>query len=306
MAKRRALLVPLLMAVSQVLPAPFLPAMAQQAAPSCLATPLRETQSPPSMNPPLEWQSRSAGLAVTIRQDGTVQDVTLVKDSGAPDFNAAAVAHVKDAWRWRPLACASVVESVSIHVPTISCVAQSDESAMPMLPIKPLAKDVAVILQLGIGPSGRVNAARILTTSGDGALDAQLVAHVRANWRYYPVACGNTPGENDVLASARVTVHLPHVSCDPRPLPETQTAPEVDFQDRPRSTELQVGVVSDGTVQFANVTRSSGDAALDAAAAAHVKQAWRWQPFSCPNASQMVLGSATVAFPYAVVDPPAR
>jgi TonB family protein len=127
-----------------------------------------------------------------------------------------------------------------------------------------------------------------------------MLAHVKEKWRYYALAEGCQPARD------RVRIGFPHVSCAPIPMPETQTSPDdVDVQDRPRSTDLSISVIPDGTVVAATVLHSSGVAALDQAAVAHVMRTWRWRPFSCPRSPDVISGNATVGFDYAVPDPPA-
>jgi TonB family protein len=169
--------------------------------------------------------------------------------------------------------------------------------SVPPLPMTPLDRDVTAVITVTVAKDGSITTVGVGVGSGDDARDTALAAHVQKNWHLS--VCG--PGR------FRFRVHFPRIACAPQPLLETQTAPEVDFQDRPRSVDLQVGVVPDGTVALVSVTRSSGDAALDAAAMTHVKQAWRWQPYTCQDAKgdvlRMVLGTATIQFPYAVPDP---
>lgn len=167
----------------------------------------------------------------------------------------------------------------------------------PPLPIKPLDKDVTATLLMMIGPDGRVAAAKIAKGSGDAVRDEALVAHAQANWHYRPL-----PKSCD-FAKVQATAHYLHVTCAPQPLLETQTSPAVKLQDHALSVDIAVAVVPDGSVATASITRSSGDAALDAAAVAHVKQAWRWAPYACPTAKPPVMGAVTVQFPYVASEP---
>jgi TonB family protein len=186
--------------------------------------------------------------------------------------------------------------------PLAGCFAVPEVQSFPVM--DPLKEDKSARVDQVVGKDGRIISAKIGDGSGDVARDAALLAHVRQHWRYRPLArdCDSV--------RIQTRLHFPHITCAPQPLPEAQTAPDVDFQDRPRSVDLQVGVVPDGTVILVSVTRSSGDAALDAAAIAHVKAAWRWQPYVCKDATgdalPMVMGAATIQFPYAVPDPPER
>jgi TonB family protein len=172
------------------------------------------------------------------------------------------------------------------------CTPVPDVQAMPAM--QPLKDDVTVGLQIVVGRDGSVTDAHVMDSggSGDAARDAAMLAHVKQSWRYRPRAegCRN--------AELRVTVHFPHITCAPAPLKETWTEPDVALQDRPRAVELQVGVSPDGAVQTASVLSSSGVAALDAAAVAHVKAAWRWQPFACA-ASPLMTGTVRVEFSWA-------
>jgi TonB family protein len=169
----------------------------------------------------------------------------------------------------------------------------------PPPPMKALDRDAAVRLQVVVGRDGRIMDGHVLEGggSGDPARDAAMLAHVMQNWRYQP------RGEHCQAVTLRIAAHFPHVTCAPEPMRETWTEPDVDLPDRPRAVELRVGVGPDGTVQTAEVTSSSGVAALDAAALAHVKAAWRWQPFAC-NTAPLVMGSVRIDFSYVPPDPP--
>ena len=190
-----------------------------------------------------------------------------------------------------------------LATPAWAQVCSSTPDLTPPLPITPLDRDVSVTANLQIAQDGAITAAHLLQGSGNDSRDADLMAHVEKNWLYRPMrkGCNN--------AYERVVIHYLHVSCVPQPLPGTQTSPDdVDVQDRPRSTDLRIGVAPDGRVTDAAVSRSSGDAKLDAAAVAHVKEAWRWQPYACKDPGgapvRSVNGTATVSFDYAVPDPP--
>ena len=167
----------------------------------------------------------------------------------------------------------------------------------PPLPIEPLDKDVTANLLMMIAPDGRIAAAKIDKGSGDDVRDAALVAHALANWHYRPL-----PKSCD-YAKVKATAHYLHVTCSPQALAETQTSPKVKIQDRALSVDISVAVVPDGSVAAASVTRSSGAAALDAAAVAHVKEAWRWEPYNCPTAKPPVMGAVTVHFPFIASEP---
>lgn len=315
MARGRAVVLALVMALSQVLPAPFAvaPAWAQiagdeafwgMAQDSCAPIPKLETRTPLTLDPPLEWQGRHVDMYATIRADGRPEDIRLVRPSGSATLDAAALAQVRQAWRWFPLVCSSRGQNISLRVPTLGCMAQSYTGSTPLPPLTGRYSDDHVTLELVVGQDGGVAAATVDQSSGDAARDAAVLAHVKKNWRYYPLGkgCGSSRTRARILFPGRVTV------CAPEPLRETQTSPEdVDLQDRPRSVDLSIAVRWDGTVATAEVTQSSGDAALDAAAVAHVQQAWRWRPFSCADAHgqgiSVVTGMANVQFPYAVPDP---
>lgn len=159
------------------------------------------------------------------------------------------------------------------------------------LDMAPLKDDVTVRLQIVVARDGRVTEGRVMDSggSGDAARDAAMLAHVKQDWRYRP------RGEQCQNTELRINVHFPRITCAPEPIRETWTEPDVALQDRPRAVELQVGVSPDGVVRTATVRSSSGVAALDAAAIAHVKAAWRWQPFACA-ASPLMMGTVRVEF----------
>ena len=213
--------------------------------------------------------------------------------------------------KWRSWAMASVVALAQLVSPPYAAAQTSGApdgtagtsgctplaSAIPPLPMAPLKDDVTAVITVTIERGPTISHVGVGVSSGDPARDEALIAHVMKNWRLE--SCG--------LGRFRFRVHFPRLVCDPQPLLETQTPPDLDdYPDRPRSTQLQVGLVPDGTVETATVTRSSGDAALDRAAVAHVRKAWRWQPFSCPGAQAVLMGTATINFPYMTPEPPPR
>lgn len=165
--------------------------------------------------------------------------------------------------------------------------------SMPPLPIEPLDRDVTAAVILSVGEGGKVTAARLNKGSGDPKRDAALLEHIKQNWRL---------PECRYYGNFAFVVHYPHITCAPQPLPETQSTPQVEIQDRPRAVEVSVAVGPDGSVVSASVAKSSGDAALDAAVVAHVKATWRWQPYVCPSATPPVAGKAIVNLPYAMIE----
>lgn len=99
----------------------------------------------------------------------------------------------------------------------------------------------------------------------------------------------------------------PQTGCSAALLPGIQLYPALAPLKEDANARVDLVVGPDGRVVSARIGDGSGDAALDAAALAHVKQAWRWQPYSCPAAASAVtMGSATVRFPYMVPGPPPR
>jgi TonB family protein len=230
---------------------------------------------PLTMDPPPEWRGRVVRMYADIRPDGTPSNVKLVGSSRNDALDQAAMAHVRQTARWAPLVCGrkSDGQDVSVSVPRATCVAQNGwRPPLPLALAQP-RRGVNAEVMVTLAP-GRPMEAAIHDSSGDAALDAALLAHVRQSWRFYPLAegCGTV--------RERFHIVFPEKGCVPTPLVETQTLPSV-VRKGPLVVTLQVGVAQDGKPLFANLIQTSGDAAIDAAAAAHVTQAWRWAPITC-------------------------
>ncbi len=297
MKKLRAVAFSLLVATSQLLsaaawaqgnnPAPAAPKRDDGPRPQpmfpdldvCKPVGLLPTRLPPDMAPPQDWRGRHLEMYVRIRQDGSVEDINLLRRSGSDALDQAAMAQVRQVWRWAPLACGrrSGTEKVTLRIPRATCQA-SGWTPRPPLALAQPGRDINAGVDVMVGPDGRMVETRIVDSNANAALDAALLAFVQQNWRFYPLAegCGN-----DLYHSL---VRFPEASCVPKPVTTSRTLPDVARPDRPRAVDLQIGVDEDGKPLFANVIHSSGDAGLDAAAAAHVQAAWRWEPITCGRA----------------------
>lgn len=331
MKKLHALVFLLVMALSPVLPAPFIaPALAQgqAAAPAPAPTPAPAPAPAPASSSPSPSSRPSQGYNSSY---------------GVPSLGV-------DVCRSIPL--------VSTHIP-------------PSLDPPAAWRDKHVDLYVNLRQDGGVENIHLLRPSGSDTLDAAVLARVQQSWRWAPLACnrdranaaisvyvprldcnshGWMPGlpltlaqpsrsvnasvdmmvEPDgrmrdvhisdssgdagldaaVLAHIRQNWHLwplgegcpaerkhahfrfPEIGCIPVPVPESQTAPAVALQSTPRAVDLQIGVDPDGKVLFTSVIQSSGDAGLDSAAMAHVKAAWRWQPIRCKRVVSYARGMA--------------
>jgi len=241
---------------------------------SCLPLPMGHM--PISLDPPPEWRNKHVNLFVNVRQDGSVEDLHLLRPSGNAALDAAAMAQVKQTWRWAPLVCgrSSAKVQVTVGVARQNCVASGWAPPLPLTFAQP-DRGVRTALDIEVAPDGRMLTTGITESSGDASLDAAVLAHVRQNWHFWSL------GEGCPNATKHAAFRFPEMGCIPRPVADSRTPPSVAVQDRPRAVDLLMGVGPDGKLMFANVIRSSGDAALDAATVAHVKDAWRWQPITC-------------------------
>ena len=255
---------------------------------------------PLTMNPPAAWRGKIVRMYVDIREDGTPSDVRLVGPSGDAALDAAAIAHARQTWHWAPLICGrkSSGQDIVVVVPRANCQARTGWRPPPPLALAQPRRGVRAAVMVTIAPDGRMTDAAVDRSSGDAALDAAFLDHVRQTWRFYPMA------EGCDAVRERFLVTFPEAGCVPVPIRESQTLPEIGRQDRPRAVTLQVAVAQDGKPLFTNVMQSSGDAGLDAAAAAQVKAAWRWTPISCARVQPVntdrilpVIDTVRVAFP---------
>ena len=242
------------------------------------------------MNPPPDWRNRIVRMYADIRQDGSVADVKLVGSSGSDSLDAAALAQVRKTWRWAPLVCGrpTAGQDIVMAIPRARCVALSAPGSRPQPPLA-LAqprRGVRASLDVTVGEDGYVAKARIDESSGNAALDAALLNHVFQTWHFWPLAEGCAPDTEHYL------VRFPEADCITRPIPASQTLPAVAPQRQTRAVDLQIVVAPDGRPLSANVAASSGDAGLDAAAIAHVKAAWRWEPIACKRVVSYLRGTA--------------
>lgn len=267
----------------------------------CRPIPIQETWLPPSMNPPADWRGKFLDLYLGITQDGGIDDVKVLVASGVEALDAAAVAQVKRSWRFVPLACGRTHtnSNLRVRVPRQTCTATGFTPPIP-LSLAQVNRNVSASVDLVIGEDGSMQDSKIADGSGDAALDAALLTHIRQNWHYWPQAAGCGVDKKHVL------VRFPQSGCIPTPVLESRTVPDAAPQTRARAVDLQVGLDPEGKVLFTNVIRSSGDTALDAAAQTHVKAAWRWQPMACERKVVYALGRALPVIDFARVTVPAR
>jgi TonB family protein len=254
---------------------------------------------PPSMDPPSAWRGKNLDVYANIRRDGSVEDVHLVRPSGDDALDAAMLAQVKQSWHWAPLDCGrtSANQQASIRIPRQNCVPAGWTPA-PSLTLAQSDRNVSASLDIDVAPDGRMLGSKVVAGSGDAALDAALLAHVRQSWHFWPLADG-CPN-----ATKHIQFRLPEMSCVPQPVTESRTPPAI-ASDRPRALDVQIGVGPDGKLLFTNIVRGSGDAALDAAAVAHVKAAWRWQPITCKRMDVYQRGEPLPVMDFAHIEIPA-
>jgi TonB family protein len=252
------------------------------------------------MNPPAAWRGKIVRMYADIREDGSPADVKLVGPSGDAALDAAAVAHVKQTAHWAPLICGrkSSGQDIVVGVPRANCLARNGWRPPPSLALAQPRRGVRAAVMVTVTPEGRLADAAIDRSSDNAALDVALLEHVRQTWRFYPLA------EGCDTVRERFLVTFPEAGCVPVPIRESQTLPDAGRQDRPRAVTFQVAVAQDGKPLFTNVIQTSGDTALDAAAAAQVKAAWRWAPITCARVQPVltdrilpVIDTVRVAFP---------
>lgn len=304
MKKFRAVAFSHLLTFFQVLPAPLWAQQPVELLPPSLLVdvcrPVPLQQIPLTMNPPAEWRNKHVLVYANIRQDGGVADVKLVDSSGSAALDAAAMAHIRQTARWAPLRCGrtSSGQAVYVGIPRATCLVHTGwRPALPLALAQP-RRGVTAGVQVSVAPDGRLADTSLYISSGDAALDAALLAHVRETWRFYPMA------EGCDTVTERFFIRFPEAACIAKPIAESRTLPPAVRTAGPRAVSLQVGVGHDGKPLFTNIIQSSGDAALDAAAAAHVKDVWRWEPMTCPRGEPLftdtrkpVLDTIRVAFP---------
>jgi len=267
----------------------------------CRAIPLAQTHIPPSLDPPEEWRDKHVSLYVNLQQDGSVEGIHILHPSGSGSLDAAAIAKVQQSWRWAPLACnrkRANVEAV-VAVPRLDCNSRGWTPPLP-LNLAQAGRSVNASVDMMVEPDGRMRDVHISDSSGDVALDAAVLAHIQQNWHLWPL------GEGCPAERKHVHYRFPEKSCIPAPVPESRTLPAVEPQEQSRAVDLQMGVGPEGTLLFASVIQSSGDASLDAAVVAHVKAAWRWQPITCKRVEIYARGSALPVIDSARIAFPAR
>ena len=184
-----------------------------------------------SITSPAEWRGRRVELYTTINQDGSVADTKPVSSNGAPEaMKMAAVALVKQAYRWAPLTCGRNISTqrVTVAVPRQNCTASSWRAPLP-LTLAQEDRGVSASLEMKVAVDGRMEP-RLTSGSGNAALDAALLAHVRQNWVFWPMRAGCAPDTRFAV------VRFPQAICIPKPVVESRSMPEVGAQDRQRST----------------------------------------------------------------------
>lgn len=275
----------------------------------CISTPLVRTQLPPSASPSNEWRDKHLTLYVNLLQDGSIEDVHLLHPSGSESLDAAALAQVKQSWHWATLACnrTRANAEVTVRIPRLDCLAHGWTPGLPLSFAQP-ERGINAAVEMMVQPDGTMQDIHIADSSGNAALDAALVSHIRQNYEYWPMAAG-CPAQKKHLY-----FRFPEATCIPRPVLESRTMPDVVSQEErrgqaagaPRFADLQIGVDPKGKVLFTTVIRSSGDAALDAAAQAHVKAAWRWEPITCKRTEVFSRGEPLPVMDMARITFPAR
>jgi len=162
--------------------------------------------------PPYPAESQRLGeqgtttLRVRIAPDGTVADASVATGSGSARLDTAALAFVKDTYRWETLACA-------VPVATLVRIVWSLRGAPPRVPIDPalLPKMAHFIIATGddypagapsmraatlavvvLGDDGQVGQVVIVRGSGNALLDERAQALIRAR-RWTPAYDGQRP-----------------------------------------------------------------------------------------------------------------
>jgi TonB family protein len=267
----------------------------------CKAVPLARTQLPPSLDPPAEWRDKHVSLYVNLHQDGSVADIQMLHPSGSDSLDMAAMAQVKQSWHWASLDCGrpSANAEAVVVVRRLDCNSHGWTPGLP-LALAQSRRSMSASVDMMVEPDGRMRDVHISDSSGDAALDAAVLAHIQQNWHLWPLEEG-CPAERK-----HVHYRFPEKDCIPQPVLESRTMPADEPSDRPRAVDLQMGVAPDGKLLFTSVIQSSGDASLDAAAMAHVKAAWRWQPITCKRTEIYTRGSALPVIDMARITFPTR
>ena len=139
----------------------------------------------------------------------------------------------------------------------------------------------------------------MLHPSGSDSLDAAAIKQVMQTWRWAPLACNRT------TANAVANVGVPRMTCRASGF---FPSPSLALAQDSRSVSISVDflVEPDGQMRDLHIADSSGDAALDAAALAHVRDAWRWQPITCQRTQVYRLGMALPVIDFVHIAFPTR
>jgi TonB family protein len=133
-------------------------------------------------------------------------------------------------------------------------------------------KDVRLSARLR--EDGSVDDVKVLSSSGVEALDMAAMAHAKQFWHGAPPAPGATN------PSVETMIRFPVVRCKKGGnIGWTPGLPLALAKDNPIPPSFNVTIAPDGRIADVALFHSSGDAAFDAAVAAHIRQMWRFGAF---------------------------
>jgi TonB family protein len=157
----------------------------------CMAKAIEEP--PPATEPTPMGQGKSAGLSIAVGPDGAVRNVRITRGSGVEKLDSAALAHVRQHWRYQPLlkGCTGAEVRANIYFPTIVCTAQALRETHTIPDTEPLedGQGRSAEMRVTVGADGKVQKIAISRSSGMPALDQAGMAHVEAHWRWQPFVC---------------------------------------------------------------------------------------------------------------------
>jgi TonB family protein len=132
-----------------------------------------------------------ASVDVTVGQDGYVAKARIDESSGNAALDAALLSHIFQTWRFWPLAegCEPDTEHFQVRFPESDCITRPILASHTPPAVAPQRQTRAVDLQIVVAPDGTPLSATVIASSGDAALDAAAVTHVKAVWRWEPIAC---------------------------------------------------------------------------------------------------------------------
>ena len=137
-------------------------------------------------------------LQVHIGPDGVVTDASVVTSSGSPRLDEAAVAHVKNTWRWNVPVIKCQPVAVQTRVSIKWDLRDANASTAPTPPTITMDKadyppgalqrreQGSVAVMVMVMPDGQVALTRVLQSSGFPELDAKSQDIIKTRWHWAP------------------------------------------------------------------------------------------------------------------------